>query len=193
MKKPLAALFFLTCASAYAVDFKKDVRPIFDQKCFACHSVAKGKVKGKVALDTDEKLTAIMGADGHIVPGDPAKSNLLTICKLPSDDSDVMPPDGKNRLTDAEVATLESWIKEGASLKEGGGAPMAPTAAAPAAPAPAAGGMQSWTSNDGKVIQAVNMGLQGDAVKLKMASGQEFVVPLSRLSPESQAQAKAGQ
>jgi hypothetical protein len=59
--------------------------------------------------------------------------------------------------------------------------------------APSEGAVQSWTSNDGKIIQATFMGLQGDGVLLKMAAnGETFLVPLSRLSPESQAQAKAG-
>ncbi len=190
MKSPLtAALVIASAISASAVDFTKEIKPIFTQKCYACHAVSKGKVKGDLALDTPEKLAEVIKPDGQIVPGDPAKSSLLLSCKLPDDDDDSMPPKGKNRLTPAEITALETWIKEGASITGGGGAAPAVAAATPAAPA--AGGVQSWTSNDGKVIQATFMGLQGEGVLLKLASnGETFIVPLTRLSAESQTQAK---
>lgn len=183
----ITPLFFLiSTLAASAVDFDREIKPIFNQKCYACHAVSKGKTKGDVALDTPEELAKVIGADSHVIPGDPAKSRLLTICKLPDDDSDVMPPKGKNRLTDAELATLESWIKEGASLKAGS-APMPA-----AAPASASGGVQTWTSNDGRTLQATFAGMKDGGVLLKMASnGEVFLVPLARLSPESQQQAKA--
>jgi Planctomycete cytochrome C len=190
MKSPLtAALIIANALSASAVDFTKEVKPIFNQKCYACHAVSKGKTKGDLALDTPERLAEVIKPGGQIIPGDPAKSSLLTSCKLPDDDDDSMPPKGKNRLTPAELITLETWIKEGASMT-GGAAP--PVAAAPPAAAPTTGGTQSWTSNDGKAIQATFMGLQGDGVLLKMAgNGETFLVPLARLSADSQAQAKA--
>lgn len=195
MKSPLtaSALLLSSVLAASAVDFEKEIKPIFNQKCYACHAVTKGKVKGDLALDTPEKLAEVIKPDGQIIPGNPEKSSLLISCKLPDDDDDSMPPKGKNRLTPAEITSLETWIKEGASLGAGG---AAPTAAAPAAAMPAAapGGPQTWTSSDGKTLQATCLGLKGDGVLLKMASdGEVFLVPLSRLSAESQAQAKAAQ
>lgn len=187
MKSPLAAALVLTSVlSASAVDFTKEIKPIFTQKCYACHAVSKGKVKGDLALDTPEKLAEVIQPNGQIIPGEPAKSSLLISCKLPDDDDDSMPPKGKNRLTPAELTALETWIKEGASLVAGGAAPAA-------APAPAAGGAaQTWTSSDGKAIQASFAGMKDGDVLLKMASnGEVFQVPLSRLSADSQAQAKA--
>jgi hypothetical protein len=191
MKSPLAAALVLTSVmSASAVDFTKDIKPIFTQKCYACHAVSKGKVKGDLALDTPEKLAEVIKPSGQIIPGEPEKSTLLISCKLPDDDDDSMPPKGKNRLTPAELTALETWIKEGASLTAGG---AAPAAAPTAAPAPAAGGAaQTWTSSDGKAIQASFAGMKGSDVLLEMASnGEVFQVPLSRLSAESQALAKA--
>ena len=186
-----AAFIFAIAHSASAVEYAQ-IKSIFSQKCYACHAVSKGKVKGDLALDTLEKLAEVIKPGGQIVPGDPAKSSLLTSCKLPDDDDDSMPPKGKNRLTPAEITALETWIKEGANTGNGPAPMAAPTAAAPPAAAPATGGAQSWTSNDGKAIQATFMGLQGDGVLLKMAAnGEVFLVPLARLSPESQAQAKA--
>lgn len=183
----LLALALLT-STASAVDYAKQIAPIFRQKCFACHSETR-KVKGKLALD-DAKLPEQIGPGKNIIPGEPMKSTMFINCTLPDDDADVMPPDGKNRLTAAELDLLKAWITEGASLTAGGAAP-APAAAPTAAPA-MAGGVTKWTSSDGKVIDAQFMGLQGDGVLLKMPdTGVTHLVPLARLSAESQAQAKA--
>ena len=48
----------------------------------------------------------------------------------------------------------------------------------------------SWTSNDGKVIQAGFVRLDGEAVVVRMNDGKEFKVSFSRLSNESIVQAK---
>ena len=192
MKSLVSAAFILASTlTASAVEFSQ-IKSIFSQKCYACHAVSKGKTKGDLALDTLEKLAEVIKPGGQIVPGDPAKSSLLTSCKLPDDDDDSMPPKGKNRLTPAEITALETWIKEGANTGNGPAPAMAPSAAVTPVAAPSAGAAQSWTSNDGKAIQATFMGLQGDGVLLKMTSnGEVFLVPLARLSAESQAQAKA--
>jgi cytochrome c len=196
MKSSLLYALVLTATTASAVDYKTQIAPIFRTKCFACHSVEKKKVKGKLALD-DAELPKQIGAGKNIIPGEAMKSTMFINCTLPDDDADVMPPDGKNKLTAAELDLFKAWITEGASLTGGGGAPAAaaatamPAAAATAMPA-AAGAALKWTSSDGKVIEAVFMGLEGDGVLLKMpATGITHIVPLARLSPESQAQAKS--
>ncbi len=195
MNRPLiAALVLIGTASAPAVDYAQ-IKNLFSQKCYACHAISKGKTKGDLALDTPEELGKVIKPDGLMIPGSPDKSKLVASVKLADDDDDVMPPKGKNRLTPAEVTLLETWIKEGASLTGGGGAPAPAPAAAPAAPAPgapAAAGVETWTSSDGKAIQATFMGMKGADALLKMASnGEVFQVPMSRLSEESQAKIKA--
>ncbi|MFM7604964.1 MAG: c-type cytochrome domain-containing protein [Prosthecobacter sp.] len=176
------ATLALASATASAVDYASQIAPIFRAKCYECHHTSK-KVKGDVDL-ADNKMSESIGAGKHIVPNEPKKSTMLIYCALPDDDEDVMPPKGKNRLTPAELKVLETWITEGASLTAGG--------AAPTAAAPAAGGAQKWTSADGKIIEATFVRLDGDNVVLTViATGTTHAVPLSRLSPESQAQAKA--
>jgi len=186
MKSSLLLALVLTATNASAVDFKTQIAPIFRNKCYACHSVTK-KVKGKLALD-DAELPKQIGDGKNIIPGQGAKSTMYVNCTLPNDDADVMPPEGKNKLTDAELATFKAWIDEGASLTGGGAAPAATPAAMPAA----AGGVLKWTNTEGKTIEAEFMGLQGDGVLLKIPStGVTHILPLSKLSAESQAQAKA--
>lgn len=186
MNSSLLFALVLTVTTASAVDFKTQIAPIFRNKCYACHSVTK-KVKGKLALD-DDKLPEQIGAGKNIIPGEAMKSTMFINCTLPDDDADVMPPEGKNKLTAAELDVFKAWINEGASLTGGGAAP----AAAPAAAMPAAGGVLKWTNTEGKVIDAEFMGLKGDNVLLKIPStGITHIWPLSKLSAESQAQAKS--
>jgi hypothetical protein len=50
---------------------------------------------------------------------------------------------------------------------------------------------QSWTSVEGRVIQAKFGGLQGESVKLITEAGQEYLVPLTKLDEASQQQARS--
>lgn len=183
--KPLLFLLLLG-ATAQAVDYKSQIVPIFRAKCYECHSETRGKVKGDLAMEPDASLAGHIGPGRHVIPGEPAKSTMLIFCQLPDNDEDVMPPKGKNRLTPAELALLEGWIKQGASLTAGtasapASAPTAPPAAAP-----------SWTSSDGRTVEASFVSLEGDSVQLRVtATGVVHRFPLSRLSAESQAQARA--
>ena len=187
MKFSLLFALVLTTTAASAVDYKTQIAPIFRTKCYACHSTTK-KVKGKLALD-DDKLPEQIGAGKNIIPGEAMKSTMFVNCTLADDDSDVMPPEGKNKLTAVELDLFKAWITEGASLTGGGAAP----AAAPAAAMPAAaGGVLKWTNTEGKTIEAEFAGLQGDSVLLKIPStGVTHILALSKLSAESQSQAKA--
>ncbi len=178
--KPLLPLLLL-CATAQAVDYKSQIVPIFRAKCYECHSEAKGKEKGDLAMEPDARLAEHIGPGRHVIPGEPAKSTMLIFCQLPDNDEDVMPPKGKNRLTPAELTLLEGWIKEGAPLTAG-------TAAAAATPVTA----QTWTSSDGRTVEASFVSLEGETVQLRVnATGVVHSFPLARLSPESQAQARA--
>lgn len=51
--------------------------------------------------------------------------------------------------------------------------------------------IRNWTSTDGKKIEASFISLNGDLVKIRLANGSTFDVPLARLSAEDQAFAKS--
>ncbi|MFM2165633.1 MAG: hypothetical protein RIS79_4 [Verrucomicrobiota bacterium] len=55
----------------------------------------------------------------------------------------------------------------------------------------AQGALRTWTSTDGRKIEAAFVSTTVDAVKIRMANGSTFDVPLARLSPEDQAFVKA--
>ena len=87
--------------------------PIFDATCVSCHG--KSKVKGRLRLDTYDRLMR-GGEDGAIViPGAAEKSLLFQRITLPTDHKKFMPSDGKPPLTPREIAMIKAWIDDGAS------------------------------------------------------------------------------
>ncbi|MDF1814903.1 MAG: hypothetical protein P1V20_22055 [Verrucomicrobiales bacterium] len=57
---------------------------------------------------------------------------------------------------------------------------------------PSSATMTTWTSIEGRIIQATMLRLDGDRVILQRKDGVVFSLPLSKLSADSQAAAKAG-
>ena len=100
---------------AAELEFNRDIRPILSDKCFHCHGFDP-KTR-KAGLRLDERDAAV--AEGHIVPGDAAKS-LIIERVLTHDADDVMPPPESKlgRLTDREIATLQRWVNEGAKYQK---------------------------------------------------------------------------
>ncbi|RBP47329.1 cytochrome c [Roseimicrobium gellanilyticum] len=184
----LTALALAPASFSFAADFASQVVPVLKQHCYKCHSEAEKKEKGDLVLDNLKRLGEGVGAGKMIIPGNPDGSSFFTCLTSPADDSDHMPPE--KMMPDKDIAIIKSWIAAGASFTKGGTAPVAaPTA--PAAPAAPAAAMTTWTSADGRTIQAKKLRLEGENVILERADGQVFTLPISKLSPESQAAAKA--
>ena len=106
----------LLALAAGAADFDRDVRPILADKCYACHGPDQGQRKTPLRLDTEEGAAVDLLSGGKaIVPGNPDGSGLIR--RITSDDqARRMPPAyaGHDKLSDAEIETLRSWISEGA-------------------------------------------------------------------------------
>lgn len=100
---------------AAELEFNRDIRPILSDKCFHCHGFDP-KTR-KAGLRLDEREAAV--AEGHIVPGDAAKS-LIIERVLTHDADEVMPPPESKlgRLTESEIATLQRWVNEGAKYQK---------------------------------------------------------------------------
>ncbi len=111
---------------AERIDFKKDVRPIFEATCFKCHAIEykgrKRRPKGSLRLDHKPGILAV------VVPGKPNKSALYVRCTLGPDDEDAMPPDD-DPLPPEDLKILSAWITQGARFgDEPKGAPLDPAA-----------------------------------------------------------------
>ncbi|MCI0360040.1 MAG: hypothetical protein L0211_16305 [Planctomycetaceae bacterium] len=91
-----------------AMLFEKSVRPLFERKCFECHSSKAEELKGNLKLETAE-LVLKGGATGPaVIPGDVENSFLLRAIRYQEEDYQ-MPPSG--RLPDETIALVEKWVK----------------------------------------------------------------------------------
>lgn len=99
-------------ASLPAVDFKRDIQPVFESRCYECH----GPQKQKSGVRLDQKNGALKEADSGkpaVVPGKSAQSSLIQRVTS-TDPEEVMPAKGE-RLTAVQIDLLKRWIDEGAS------------------------------------------------------------------------------
>jgi len=90
---------------AAAVDFARDVRPLLSDRCFACHGPDEASRKAGLRLDTDAGVrSAAPKLLRRVAPAQPA-------LRMPPPYSDRKP------LTEQEVATLRTWIEQGAKTQ----------------------------------------------------------------------------
>ncbi len=102
----------LVVVAAPPVDFAREVRPLLVKRCLSCHDAEHAK--GGLRLDSRE--AAFKGGKSKqpaLVPGTPAKSELVKRIITPDAD-ELMPPKG-GALTAAQIALLTRWIEQGAN------------------------------------------------------------------------------
>ncbi len=90
--------------------FESKIRPLLVSRCNECHSLASKKVNGGLAVDSRETLLKGGDSGPAVVSGDPEKS-LLILAVRRADKDLQMPP--KQKLSDIEIADLETWVKQG--------------------------------------------------------------------------------
>jgi hypothetical protein len=119
-----SVLYSLVALSASALaatpdplEFNRDIRPILSENCFFCHGQDPKNREADLRLDQRESATRDLGGYFAVVPGDPAKSELLT--RLRSHDKDEMmpPPKSNRKVSPDQIAKLEQWIREGAKYE----------------------------------------------------------------------------
>lgn len=101
----------LSSLTASAVDYEKDIAPIFEESCIDCH----GPNKEKSGLRMDQRALMLKGGDtgiATIVPGDWEGSYLMEVVTHLDEDM-AMPPKG-DPLTEKEIKLLEEWVTAGA-------------------------------------------------------------------------------
>ncbi len=94
--------------------FEKKIRPVFVEHCHQCHSKDAEKVKGGLLLDTRDGLLKGGDTGPAIVAGDPEKSLLIKAIRYTDEDLAMPPRKNGGRLSDAQIADLEAWVKMGA-------------------------------------------------------------------------------
>ena len=88
------------------VDFEKEIKPIFENHCIACHGPSDAD-----AFRIDDKDDAM----SYIEEEDADFSGLYTVL-ISEDDSERMPPPDVGRpLTEGQIELVKTWINEGAA------------------------------------------------------------------------------
>ncbi|MFN0130490.1 MAG: PSD1 and planctomycete cytochrome C domain-containing protein [Verrucomicrobiales bacterium] len=109
-------IVFAADLGAREIDFVRDVRPIFQARCYECH----GPETQKSGLRLDVRQAALTGGEFHapnIVPGNPDGSNLVRFVR--GDDPDVRMPAKGEPLSPDEIETLAAWVEQGARWPDG--------------------------------------------------------------------------
>jgi len=92
--------------------FERKIRPVLVENCYKCHSQGAEKIKGGLLLDTRAGVLKGGNTGPAVVPGDLAKSLLLTAVRY--QDKDLQMPPSDKKLPDNLIADLEQWVRMGA-------------------------------------------------------------------------------
>lgn len=98
-------------AAEERVSFSKDVQPILNKSCTACHKPAKKK--GKLDLTTFAAVMAGGDTGKSVLPGNPKESPLVDQIAPHGDKPPAMPEKG-DPLKPDEVAVIARWVEQGA-------------------------------------------------------------------------------
>jgi hypothetical protein len=109
---PVIVLLMATILSAAEpVDYKRDIKPVLREHCFACHGSLRQE--SELRLDAIQLIRKGVESGPLVVPGKSKESYLVEV--LTGDAGFSMPPEGEGiPLTSKQLALLKRWIDEGA-------------------------------------------------------------------------------
>ena len=94
-------------ADTNTVSYSKDVQPVFNSYCVACHTEQHAKLNLRSCCSYEQLLETGVSAS-YIDTVSPENSNLY---KHLSGSLSMMPPSGK--LTEAQIRIIKNWISQG--------------------------------------------------------------------------------
>lgn len=106
----LALLGADSLRGADSVDYSKDVFPIFEKYCIACHTA--DEASGGFVMQSFESMMSGGETGAAITPGVPSSSRLFLMASGRLEP--VMPPDDAEGPNEEELAILATWIEQGA-------------------------------------------------------------------------------
>lgn len=89
--------------------FEQKIRPLLAAHCYDCHTATES---GGLRLDSREALLKGGASGAAIIPGNP--DNSVLIQAVSHTHPSLKMPQGKPKLSEAEIAALRQWIKDGA-------------------------------------------------------------------------------
>jgi len=98
--------------------YSQRVLPIFQANCYSCH----GGMNHRGGLNISTKAGLLKGGhDGAVLDlNHPEQSLLIKLIRHegPPDDPMPMPPKPRQKISDADVATITEWVKAGAVMPD---------------------------------------------------------------------------
>jgi len=113
---PIALVLALSgCAREEAVSFSRDVKPIIDQNCLACHRQGgEGFQASGFSMVTYDELMKGTKFGPMIISGDSAGSNMVVLMEGRADPSISMPHGAMDPVKKADIEIIRLWIDQGA-------------------------------------------------------------------------------
>jgi len=103
------------CQRSTEISYVKDVTPILDKHCKACHVAGQaGYVVSGFELESYETLMKGTQYGPVVLPGDPLTSVLVMLVEGRVDPSLEMPHGDAKPLDPTEIATIRQWVEQGA-------------------------------------------------------------------------------
>ena len=106
-------------AAAKPAFYTGHVQPILQANCYRCHAGLNHR--GGLVLDSRAGLLK-GGHDGAvIVPGHPEQSLLVKLIRHEGPPNDPMPMPPRGKLADADILTVEQWVRAGGVMPSDSG------------------------------------------------------------------------
>ena len=106
----VTALLGSSVSADEAIEYAKQIKPVLQARCFACHGVLKQEAK----LRLDTAALAIKGGEsGAAIKPSEVSASLLLKRISAAEEFERMPPEGEP-LKPAEIAAIRAWIAQGA-------------------------------------------------------------------------------
>jgi hypothetical protein len=110
-----AALLVSGCEDARQISYARDVAPILEQHCKACHLPGQaGYVVSGFELQDYDTLMKGTQYGPVVLPGDPLTSVLVMLIEGRADPTLKMPHGSAKPLDPADIATVRLWVEQGA-------------------------------------------------------------------------------
>ena len=101
-------------SAAQEVEFNRDIRPIFSDKCYTCHGPGVANRQTKLRFDTESAAKQDLGGHFAIVPGDLEKSVIIRRITAVNPAMRMPPVRSVYKLSDHEIDLIQRWIQQGA-------------------------------------------------------------------------------
>ena len=113
----LTAILLTLAGADGLVDFRRDVRPILSDKCFACHGPDEAARQADLRLDNADDAFADRGGYAAVVAGDPDTSEIVLRITAADESMLMPPPDAHKGLSAGEIAILKRWVEQGGEYR----------------------------------------------------------------------------